>query len=53
MKWDRVDELIRLFKEEGVLEDRKEYDIEDLTSAYPELTRKEAEELYRRLREEE
>ena len=37
----KVDRLFNSFKKEDLLEDRAEYDKEDLQSAYPELNEKE------------
>ena len=38
-------ELFQMFKDEDLLNDRREYDIEDLMSAYPNLSQEEAEKL--------
>jgi hypothetical protein len=38
-------ELFQMFKDEDLLNDRREYDIEDLMSAYPDLSQEEAEKL--------
>ena len=46
-----VDSLIQYFDEIGYLEDRMEYDEEDLRYAYPFLTADEVTELYGKLRE--
>jgi len=40
-----ADELYKEFEEEDLLNDRREYDVEDLMSAYPGLSKKEAEKL--------
>jgi hypothetical protein len=38
-------ELFQTFKDEDLLNDRREYDVEDFMSAYPDLSQKEAEKL--------
>ena len=40
-----AEELFQMFKDEDLLNDRREYDIEDLMSAYPDLSQEEAEKL--------
>jgi hypothetical protein len=40
-----AEELFQMFKNEDLLNDRREYDIEDLMSAYPDLSQEEAEKL--------
>jgi len=40
-----ADELYKEFEEEDLLNDRREYDVEDLMLAYPGLSKKEAEKL--------
>jgi hypothetical protein len=40
-----AEELFQMFKDEDLLNDRREYDIEDLMSAYPNLSQEEAEKL--------
>jgi hypothetical protein len=40
-----AEELFQIFKDEDLLNDRREYDIEDLMSAYPDLSQEEAEKL--------
>ena len=45
----KVDKLFNSFKREDLLEDRSEYDKEDLQLAYPELNKKEAKLLYLKL----
>lgn len=44
-----AEELYQMFKDEDLLNDRREYDIEDLVSAYPGLSKEEAEKLYQKL----
>lgn len=44
-----VNKLFNSFKKEDLLDDRAEYDQEDLQSAYPELNKKEAKLLYSKL----
>lgn len=44
-----VDKLFNSFKKEDLLEDRSEYDEEDLQSAYPELNKNEVKLLYLKL----
>jgi hypothetical protein len=38
-------ELFQMFKDEDLLDDRREYDVDDLMSAYPGLSKEEAEKL--------
>jgi len=45
----KVTSLYNTFKRKGLLEDRSEYDTDDLKKAYPELSDKEAKLLYLRL----
>jgi hypothetical protein len=40
-----AEELFQMFKDEDLLNDRREYDVEDLMSAYPDLSQEEAEKL--------
>ncbi len=40
-----AEELFQMFKEENLLNDRREYDVEDLMSTYPDLSREEAQKL--------
>jgi hypothetical protein len=42
---ETADELFQMFKDEDLLNDRREYDVEDLMSAYPGLSKEEAEKL--------
>lgn len=42
-------ELFQMFKDEDLLNDRREYDVEDLMSAYPGLSKEEAEKLEKML----
>ena len=42
-------ELFQMFKDEDLLNDRREYDVEDLMSAYPDLSEEEAEKLFQML----
>ncbi len=46
VKKKEVDRLFSSFRKEGLLEDRAEYDEEDLQLAYPQLNKKEAKLLY-------
>ena len=46
LKKKEVDRLFNSFKKNDLLEDRAEYDEEDLQSAYPQLNEKEAKLLY-------
>lgn len=41
----KAEDLYKEFEENNLLDDRREYDIEDFTSAYPNLSKKEAEKL--------
>ena len=43
-------ELFQMFKDEDLLDDRREYDIDDLMSAYPGLSKEEAEKLEKMLK---
>jgi len=45
-----IDKLFNSFKKEDLLEDRVEWDKEDLQSAYPQLNKKEVKLLYLKLR---
>ncbi len=47
-----IEELLEMFVEEGLLEDRREYGVEDLMLAYPGLTSEQAEELQKIIAEE-
>ena len=40
-----AEELFQMFKDKDLLNDRREYDVEDLMSAYPDLSQEEAEKL--------
>ena len=42
-------ELFQMFKDEDLLNDRREYDVEDLMSTYPGLSKEEAEKLEKML----
>ena len=44
-----AEELFQMFKDEDLLNDRREYDIEDLMSAYPDLSQEEAKKLEKML----
>ena len=44
-------ELFQMFKDEDLLDDRREYDVEDLMSAYPGLSKEEAEKLEKMLQD--
>jgi len=44
-------ELFQMFKDEDLLDDRREYDVEDLMSAYPSLSKEEAEKLEKMLQD--
>jgi len=44
-----AEELFQMFKDEDLLNDRREYDMEDLMSAYPDLSQEEAEKLEKML----
>ncbi len=46
----KVTKLFNDFKKRDVLEDRSEYDADDLKSTYPQLSEKESKLLYLRLR---
>jgi hypothetical protein len=46
---ETADELFQMFKDEDLLNDRREYDVEDLMSAYPGLSKEEAEKLKNKL----
>jgi len=46
---NKIEKLWKYFKKEDLLEDRSEYDEEDLQKAYPQLTKDEAEKLYKKL----
>ena len=48
----KVDRLFNSFKKEDLLEDRSEYDEEDLQSTYPQLNKKEVKLLYLKLQKE-
>jgi|688.fasta_scaffold454625_1 hypothetical protein len=39
---ETAEELFQMFKDEDLLDDRREYDVEDLMSAYPGLSQEEA-----------
>jgi hypothetical protein len=39
---ETAEELFQMFKDEGLLNDRREYDVEDLMSTYPNLSQEEA-----------
>jgi len=39
-------DLFKKFKEEDILDDRREYDVEDLMSSYPGLSKEEAKKLF-------
>jgi hypothetical protein len=45
----KVDKMFDSFKKKGLLEDRSEYDADDLKSAYPSLTSKQAKKLYTKI----
>lgn len=49
VKKKEVDRLFSSFKKEGLLQDRSEYDEQDLKSAYPQLSDKGAKLLYLKL----
>ena len=49
LKKKEVDRLFNSFKKEDLLEDRAEYDEEDLQQAYPQLNKKGAKLLYLKL----
>ena len=44
-----AEELFQMFKDEDLLNDRREYDMEDLMSAYPDLSQEEAKKLEKML----
>lgn len=44
-----ADKLYQMFKDEGLLNDRRQYDVEDLISSYPGLSKEEAEKLHQKL----
>jgi hypothetical protein len=44
-----AEELFQMFKDEDLLNDRREYDIEDLMSTYPDLSKEEAKKLEKML----
>ncbi len=46
----KAEDLYKEFEENNLLDDRREYDIEDFTSAYPNLSKKEAEKLEKMLK---
>jgi hypothetical protein len=46
---EKVEDLMELWRKKGLIDDRREYDKEDLAKAYPELTKMEVDELYFRL----
>jgi hypothetical protein len=46
---ETADELFQMFKDEDLLNDRREYDVEDLMSAYPGLSKEEAKKLKNKL----
>ena len=41
-----AEELFQMFKDEDLIDDRREYDVDDLMSAYPGLSKEEAEKLF-------
>ena len=43
-------ELFQMFKDKDLLDDRREYDVDDLMSAYPGLSKEEAEKLEKMLK---
>ena len=47
----KVDKLFNSFKKDDLLEDRSEYDDEDLQLAYPQLNKKEVKLLYLRIQQ--
>ena len=47
----KVDKLFNSFKKDDLLEDRSEYDEEDLQLAYPQLNKKEVKLLYLRIQQ--
>lgn len=47
---ETAETLYQMFKDKDLLDDRREYDVEDLMSAYPGLSKEEAEKLYKKLR---
>lgn len=49
VKKKEVDRLFSSFKKEGLLQDRSEYDEEDLSKAYPHLNKKGVKLLYLKL----
>lgn len=48
----KVDNLFKQIKQEKLLDDRREHDTGDLKSAYPDLSKQEAEELYKKIQKE-
>ena len=46
-----AEELFKMFKDEDLLDDRREYDVDDLLDAYPGLSKKEAEKLVTKLQD--
>jgi len=49
----KIEELLQLFKDEDLMDDRREYDVDEFMRSYPELTQQEAEELYNRVQNDE
>lgn len=43
---ETAEELFQMFKDEDLIDDRREYDVDDLMSAYPGLSKEEAEKLF-------
>ena len=48
---NKVEELFNMFIGEDLIDDRREYDVEDLMTAYPELTKGQSIELQKILQE--
>jgi len=48
---DRVQELFDMFTESDLIDDRREYDVEDFMTAYPDLTRDHTRELQKMIEE--
>jgi hypothetical protein len=46
---ETAEELFQMFKDEDLLDDRREYDVDDLMSAYPSLSKEEAKKLEKML----
>lgn len=53
MSTSNVDELLQYFKDNDLMDDRMEYDVDELKRSYPELSQQEAKELYNKIQNDE